>query len=76
VPGYGTGLAGDTGGGVRGKWVDLGYDDENLVAWPPVGGCVSARRSPARRLDTLGSAKLAAVQVVSFFFCQPPSRVV
>jgi uncharacterized protein YabE (DUF348 family) len=33
VPGYGTGLAGDTGGGVRGKWVDLGYDDENLVAW-------------------------------------------
>ena len=33
VPGYGTGLAGDTGGGVRGKWVDLGYDDDNLVAW-------------------------------------------
>jgi 3D (Asp-Asp-Asp) domain-containing protein len=33
VPGYGTGLAGDTGGGVRGKWLDLGYDDENLVAW-------------------------------------------
>ncbi len=33
VPGYGTGLAGDTGGGVRGKWVDLGYDDENLVIW-------------------------------------------
>jgi uncharacterized protein YabE (DUF348 family) len=33
VPGYGVGLAGDTGGGVRGKWVDLGYDDENLQSW-------------------------------------------
>ncbi len=33
VPGYGIGLAGDTGGGVRGKWVDLGYDDNNLQGW-------------------------------------------
>ena len=33
VPGYGVGLAGDTGGGVVGRWVDLGYDDDNLVAW-------------------------------------------
>jgi len=33
VPGYGIGLAGDTGGGVIGRWVDLGYDDDNLVTW-------------------------------------------
>jgi uncharacterized protein YabE (DUF348 family) len=33
VPGYGIGLAADTGGGVRGKWVDLGYDDGNLQGW-------------------------------------------
>jgi hypothetical protein len=33
VPSYGIGLAGDTGGGVRGRWVDLGYDDSNLQGW-------------------------------------------
>jgi resuscitation-promoting factor RpfB len=33
VPGYGMGLAADTGGGVRGRWVDLGYDDDNLQGW-------------------------------------------
>jgi 3D (Asp-Asp-Asp) domain-containing protein len=33
VAGYGTGLAADTGGGVRGRWVDLGYDDDNLKGW-------------------------------------------
>jgi resuscitation-promoting factor RpfB len=33
VPGYGIGLAADTGGGVRGKWLDLGYDDNNLQGW-------------------------------------------
>jgi uncharacterized protein YabE (DUF348 family) len=33
VAGYGVGLAADTGGGVRGKWVDLGYDDDNLQGW-------------------------------------------
>jgi resuscitation-promoting factor RpfB len=33
VPGYGIGLAADTGGGIRGKWVDLGYDDDNLQSW-------------------------------------------
>lgn len=27
VPGYGTGFAGDTGGGVKGRWIDLGYED-------------------------------------------------
>jgi uncharacterized protein YabE (DUF348 family) len=33
VPGYGVGLAADTGGGVRGKLIDLGYDDDNLEHW-------------------------------------------
>jgi uncharacterized protein YabE (DUF348 family) len=33
VDGYGVGLAGDTGSGVRGRWVDLGYDDSNLQGW-------------------------------------------
>jgi uncharacterized protein YabE (DUF348 family) len=33
VPGYGEGVAGDTGGGVRGQHIDLGYDEDNLVFW-------------------------------------------
>ena len=33
VPGYGTGFAGDTGGGVRGRFIDLGYDEGQIVAW-------------------------------------------
>ena len=33
VPGYGIGVAGDTGGAVRGHRIDLGYDDDNLVLW-------------------------------------------
>ncbi|MEE8390549.1 MAG: ubiquitin-like domain-containing protein, partial [Anaerolineae bacterium] len=30
VPDYGVGLAGDTGGAIKGKRIDLGYDDDNL----------------------------------------------
>ncbi|MFZ0545771.1 MAG: ubiquitin-like domain-containing protein [Candidatus Promineifilaceae bacterium] len=33
VPGYGVGFAGDTGGGVKGRWIDLGYDDGEIQAW-------------------------------------------
>lgn len=33
VPGYGQGFAGDTGGGVKGRWIDLGYPDGELVHW-------------------------------------------
>ncbi len=33
VPGYGIGLAADTGGAIRGRRIDLGYDDDNLVLW-------------------------------------------
>jgi uncharacterized protein YabE (DUF348 family) len=33
VPGYGIGIAGDTGGAIKGRRIDLGYDDENLVLW-------------------------------------------
>lgn len=33
VPGYGVGYAGDTGGGVKGRWIDLGYDEHNFEWW-------------------------------------------
>ena len=33
VPGYGIGIAGDTGGAIKGRRIDLGYDDDNLVLW-------------------------------------------
>ncbi len=33
VPGYGPVTAEDTGGGVKGKMIDLGYDDWNFVNW-------------------------------------------
>jgi uncharacterized protein YabE (DUF348 family) len=33
VPGYGIGFAGDTGGAIQGRRIDLGYDDDNLVLW-------------------------------------------
>jgi 3D (Asp-Asp-Asp) domain-containing protein len=33
VPGYGVGFAGDIGGAVKGKRIDLGYADETLQLW-------------------------------------------
>ena len=33
VPGYGPGFAGDTGGGVKGRWIDLGYDESEYQSW-------------------------------------------
>ena len=33
IPGYGMATAGDTGGRILGKRVDLGYDESNLVLW-------------------------------------------
>jgi len=33
VPGYGLGMAGDTGGKIRGHRIDLGYDEGNLRLW-------------------------------------------
>jgi uncharacterized protein YabE (DUF348 family) len=33
VPRYGVGLAADTGGAIKGKRIDLGYDDSNLQLW-------------------------------------------
>lgn len=33
VPGYGTGFAGDTGGGIDGRWIDLGYDQSEYRSW-------------------------------------------
>jgi uncharacterized protein YabE (DUF348 family) len=33
VFGYGQGVAGDTGGGIKGHRIDLGYDVDNFVPW-------------------------------------------
>ena len=33
VPGYGTALAADVGGGVKGRMIDLGYSDFDYVSW-------------------------------------------
>jgi 3D (Asp-Asp-Asp) domain-containing protein len=33
VPDYGVGIAGDTGGAIKGHRIDLGYDDHNLKLW-------------------------------------------
>jgi uncharacterized protein YabE (DUF348 family) len=33
VPGYGEALAADRGGGVKGRWIDLGYSNEDYVNW-------------------------------------------
>lgn len=33
IPGYGEAIAADTGGAVRGRIIDLGYSDEDYVAW-------------------------------------------
>ncbi len=33
VPGYGFAEAADTGSGVKGRWIDLGYEDDNWVGW-------------------------------------------
>jgi Uncharacterized protein conserved in bacteria len=33
VPGYGTAVAGDTGGRIRGRHIDLGFDEGNLQLW-------------------------------------------
>jgi 3D (Asp-Asp-Asp) domain-containing protein len=36
VPGYGFAVAGDTGGGVKGRFIDLGFDDWNYESWHKV----------------------------------------
>jgi uncharacterized protein YabE (DUF348 family) len=33
VPGYGFGVAADTGGKIKGRWIDLCYEEYNLVLW-------------------------------------------
>ncbi|OGO28888.1 MAG: hypothetical protein A2136_09515, partial [Chloroflexi bacterium RBG_16_54_11] len=33
VPGYGEAIAADRGGGVVGRWIDLGYSDNDYVPW-------------------------------------------
>jgi len=33
VPGYGLAMAADTGGGIKGRHIDLGYEDADYVSW-------------------------------------------
>jgi uncharacterized protein YabE (DUF348 family) len=33
IPGYGLATAGDTGGGIKGRRIDLGYSEDELVRW-------------------------------------------
>ena len=33
IPGYGFAVAGDTGGGIKGNMIDLGYPDGVAVDW-------------------------------------------
>jgi uncharacterized protein YabE (DUF348 family) len=33
IPGYGRAVAADTGGGVKGRLIDLGYSDDDYVSW-------------------------------------------
>lgn len=33
VPGYGVGVAGDTGSAIKGRRIDLCYDEDNLILW-------------------------------------------
>jgi uncharacterized protein YabE (DUF348 family) len=33
VPGYGVAAAADTGGAVKGRWIDVAYDEGKLVPW-------------------------------------------
>lgn len=33
IPEYGIGFVGDTGGGIYGRWVDLGFDEDAYEAW-------------------------------------------
>ncbi|MGB8647466.1 MAG: ubiquitin-like domain-containing protein [Anaerolineae bacterium] len=33
VPGYGVALAGDTGGGIKGRRIDLGYPEDTFAGW-------------------------------------------
>ncbi len=33
VPGYGMAQAGDTGGAIKGRRIDLGYDEDKLILW-------------------------------------------
>ncbi len=33
IPGYGVGMAADTGGAIKGRWIDLAYAEDDEVDW-------------------------------------------
>jgi len=54
VPDYGVAIAGDTGGRIKGRRIDLCYDDDNLVGWYRwVDVYVLAPAPPAGEIDWL-----------------------
>jgi uncharacterized protein YabE (DUF348 family) len=54
VPDYGVAVAGDTGGRIKGRRIDLCYDDDNLVGWYRwVDVYVLAPAPPAGQIDWL-----------------------
>lgn len=53
VPNYGVAFAGDTGGGVKGRWIDLGYPDDMSV-WVAWSGYVDVYHlTPIPRLERI-----------------------
>ena len=54
VPDYGVAVAGDTGGRIKGRRIDLCYDDDNLVGWYRwVDVYILAPAPPAGQIDWL-----------------------
>ena len=63
VPGYGKAIAGDTGGGIKGKWIDMGFDDFNYEVVALVDRCLRARSAAGRVQDHVGAAELSPARV-------------
>ena len=61
VPGYGLARAGDTGGGVKGKFVDLGFSDDDYQSWHWWTDIYLLTPVPPRSQDPLGAARLSPV---------------
>ena len=70
VPGYGIGFVGDTGGGVKGRWIDLGYDEDELVAWNGYADVYYLTPIPAE-INYLAAGSSALIFKVERLCCTP-----
>ena len=61
VPGYGPAIAGDTGGGVKGKFVDLGFDEGKYQSWHWWTDIYLLTPVPPEQQDTLDPPRLAEI---------------